>query len=110
MRNRIKLHPAIPEQNKKIIRKMSTDLGLDTILQDGTYTIEKVASKHGNCMPEYVLKDGKILVVGNNLGVAIFIENYKGDWFRTSRIESCTRHKDVIVIETMNSTYHLLGD
>lgn len=109
MRNRIKLHPAIAEENKKIVRKMSTDLGLDTILKDGTYTIKKVASKAGKFMPEYVLKDGKILVVGNNLGVAIFIENYRGDWFRTSKIESCTRHKDVIVIETMNSTYHLSG-
>lgn len=105
MRNRVKLHPAIPEEHKKIVRKLATDLGLDVILKHGTYDLSKSYGNHTS----YVLKEGKVQIVGSDKHVALFISNFKGDWFRTSPIQAVERNGNIIVIETMNSVYHLTG-
>ena len=106
MRNRVVLHSGIKEEHKKLVRKASTDLGLDTILKNGTYDLLK---KQGS-YDIYVLKEGKVQIVGGDIHVALFISNFKGEWFRSSPIKSCERNGITITITTMNSTYYLKGN
>jgi len=104
MRNRVRLHPAIPKENVKYVRKQSTDLGLDVILKDGTYNLSKQLSV---TITEKTLDYGKVMIVGSKEHVALFISNYRGDWFRTSPIVSVERFGTDLRIKTQNSLYNL---
>lgn len=106
---KVTIHQQVPKEHRRYVRKASTDLGLDRINSDEFYNLKKVGTKNrGNYGEGTMVRGGKVLIVGSDKHVALFVADDRGNWFRTSPIVNSSLGKNgSVLIETMNSMYEL---
>lgn len=109
MTSKIKLHSAIPEEDRSIVKKQAKKKGFGLLDYDKYYTLSKIGSKHyKHSHAEIIIREGQVQIVGSSKHVSLLVlGNRIGEWFRTSPVESVRKVGKTFIVETQNSTYEL---
>jgi len=111
MRNSIKIHPGLNDEQRIMVKKVAASKGLLEIRSDKSYRLYKLGDRAaGGALIKLEERQyrahGEVLLLGLNLQVWLYVRGLR-DWFKTSPIISCTKDKSKFIIETMNSFYEL---
>ena len=110
----MKLHPRIETEQtvefQQAILSKAKETKLNKIDFKKRYDVVKQKAKHKNkylADSGHVISRGNPYIIGNpEDGVALYFYT-TSEWFHTSYIQKCTKYKNYIRIETLNSVYKL---